>query len=163
MTATIRITAEDLGIAAALRRVEAAAGDLSDLMDMVGAQIEDAVAGRFEEGRGPDGSPWKPSLGAAVEGRPTLVASARLRDSVTREVGPGHVDVGTNVIYAAIHQFGGEIRPRSAPALAFRLADGRFVRAGKVTIPARPYLGFGPEDETAIARISERFFARLWA
>lgn len=58
--------------------------------------------------------------------------------------------VGTNVKYAAIHEFGGVIRPKSADGfLAWQRAGrnektGRFqtttVFAKEVTMPARPYL-----------------------
>lgn len=50
----------------------------------------------------------------------------------------GHV--GTAMIYARIHEFGGVIRPVRAPMLRFTLPDGTFVRTKRVTIPARPYL-----------------------
>ena len=48
--------------------------------------------------------------------------------------------VGTKVIYARIHEFGGTIRAKRAPFLVFKLADGTFRRVKSVTIPARPYL-----------------------
>jgi phage gpG-like protein len=48
--------------------------------------------------------------------------------------------------YAAIHQWGGEIKPKSAPALS---VPG-YGMLQKVKIPARPYLGVSPEDAEAI-------------
>ncbi|MGK0740171.1 phage virion morphogenesis protein, partial [Yokenella regensburgei] len=63
--------------------------------------------------------------------------------------------VGTNVVYARIHQEGGKtrphvIRPRNKKALYF---NGRF--AAKVNhpgsdIPARPFLSLTEEDNDAI-------------
>lgn len=53
--------------------------------------------------------------------------------------------IGTNVAYAAIHEFGGEIRPRNAKALSFQIGD-TWVRTQKVTMPKRPYLGPGLEE-----------------
>lgn len=47
--------------------------------------------------------------------------------------------VGTDLEYAAIHEFGGEIRPRNARALVFEI-DGEVVVTQRVTMPARPYL-----------------------
>lgn len=47
--------------------------------------------------------------------------------------------VFTNVVYAAIHEFGGVILPTSAKALVFEI-DGRKIFAQKVTIPKRPYM-----------------------
>jgi phage gpG-like protein len=57
--------------------------------------------------------------------------------------------------YAAIHQWGGEIRPKSAPAL---YVPG-YGRLQKVTIPARPYLGVSAEDEVAIENAVAVFLA----
>lgn len=65
-----------------------------------------------------------------------LTMSSRLRRSVTYQVQPESVLVGTNVIYAAIHQFGGEC------------GRGKMVR-----MPARPYLMVQDEDWDAIADI----------
>lgn len=49
------------------------------------------------------------------------------------------VEVGTNVTYAAIHEFGGTIVPVNASALHFKIAD-QWITTKKVTMPARPYL-----------------------
>lgn len=48
--------------------------------------------------------------------------------------------VGTNVVYGAIHEFGGTIIPRNAEFLRFKVG-GNWVQTKKVTIPARPYVG----------------------
>ena len=50
------------------------------------------------------------------------------------------VYVGTNVKYAAIHEYGGVIRPRRAQYLRWKDRDGQWHMARKVRIPARPYL-----------------------
>lgn len=47
--------------------------------------------------------------------------------------------VGTDEKYAAIHEYGGEIVPRNARALAFQIA-GEWIVTQRVTILARPYL-----------------------
>lgn len=49
--------------------------------------------------------------------------------------------VGTNMVYAAIHEFGGTIKAKNAPYLVFRVSGGRYVRTKEVHMPARPYLG----------------------
>jgi HK97 gp10 family phage protein len=100
------------------------------------------------------------------------VQKGRLRQSITRRVhteGAMYAEVGTNVIYARIHEFGGVIRPTQAHALAVPIGDlkgsprnyrglwtlrrpGRapllmdrsgkpqYVLAEQVVMPARPYL-----------------------
>lgn len=67
-------------------------------------------------------------------------ALANSIDVVSKQDGSGAVAVvAPHRVYARIHEFGGTIFPRRAKFLTFRV-DGHFVRARKVTIPARPYL-----------------------
>ena len=49
------------------------------------------------------------------------------------------VNVGTTVIYAAIHEFGGIIKAKNGPFLHF-VVDGQHVMTRSVMIPARPYI-----------------------
>jgi len=79
-----------------------------------------------------------------------LTETGRLRDSITSRAGRDQVAVGTNVIYAAVHQFGATIVPKNATHLVFRLATG-VVLAKSVTVPARPFLGINDDDEEMIA------------
>ncbi len=50
------------------------------------------------------------------------------------------VDVGTDVVYAAIHEFGGVITPKKAKMLHWISPAGEDIFAHSVHIPARPYL-----------------------
>lgn len=105
---------------------------------------------RFEESRGPDGRPWPPLSPATLLGevgrdrakgglsaraqrrvalRKPLIRTGRLRASIAWKVAGNAIAVGTNLVYAAIHQFG-----------------GRAGRGRKVRIPARPFLGLTEED-----------------
>lgn len=69
------------------------------------------------------------------------VRKGRLKQSiVAKKLRRGAVRVGTNVIYARIHEYGGVIRPVRAKALRFRTRDGTWVTTKKVVMPARPYL-----------------------
>jgi phage gpG-like protein len=47
--------------------------------------------------------------------------------------------VGSAVVYAAIHEFGGVIVPKNAKFLCFQI-EGRWIRTKKVTMPAREWL-----------------------
>lgn len=110
---------------------------------------------RFREQRDPEGNPWPKSKVARwgddgkliLSDKPgqTMTDTARLRRSITRQVSPGRVEVGSNVAYAAIHNEGGVIKPKSARALRF---GGRMVR--QVTMPRRRFLGISPGDQTEI-------------
>lgn len=82
------------------------------------------------------------------------VRTGRLRSSLhARLVGQRHVEVGTNVSYARIHEEGGMIfatRPpkrksgeykTGRPWLQFQTRDGKWVTVDRVRIPPRPFLG----------------------
>ncbi|MNR54745.1 Phage virion morphogenesis family protein [compost metagenome] len=56
--------------------------------------------------------------------------------------------------YAAIHQFGGVIRPKKAKALK---VGGRVV--SQVRIPARQYLGISAEDATESEELAADYLA----
>ena len=47
--------------------------------------------------------------------------------------------VGTDLVYAAMQEFGGTVVPKKARMLAFEV-NGQMVFAKRVTIPAHPYL-----------------------
>ena len=130
----IRVRVDDAEVRAAL-------GRLAQPLDRrtwarVGQTLVSSTLDRFESGTAPDGVPWRPSKRARETGGQTLVDTSRLRDSITFRASADGVEVGTNVVYAAIHQFG------SNP-------DGSKPRG----IPARPYLGLDDGDRDAIREI----------
>ncbi len=143
----------------------------SGLLKAVGVALVEETQQRFDAGVDVWGTRWAPLLPAyaAIKRGPGILrASLMLQRSITFAVSGNTVSVGSNRVYAAVHQFGATIRPVRAKALAFRLggvgAKGRggFVRAQSVTIPARPYLGFGPKDERAVLEVLQREVARVF-
>lgn len=70
------------------------------------------------------------------EGKKTLIDTARLQNSIHPRAYKDRAVVGTNVVYAAIHQFGGKAG-----------------RGKKVTIPARPFLMVQEEDWAMIKHV----------
>ena len=79
---------------------------------------------RFKQSKGPDGRRWKTSIRAAQEGGKTLIQSAQLRNSIHAKSDTSGFAVGTNVKYAATHQFGEPgrtIRARKKKALRFQV------------------------------------------
>ncbi|MGP3145158.1 phage virion morphogenesis protein [Serratia bockelmannii] len=119
------------------------------LMTKIAGIMMDAVDENFLQGGRPAWAALK-----YRDGQP-LQLSGRLHASITPWNDNDSAVVGTNVIYAGIHQHGGktrphEIRPRHKKALRF---NGRF--AGKVNhpgsdIPARPFLSLTDDDYAAI-------------
>lgn len=140
------------------REAAARAGDLSPAWDEVGSALVVSTQQRFEEGKGPDGNPWPPSIRVLTEGGKTLLDRGTLRSSITHQVIGDGVMVGTSLISAAVHQFGATIRPVRAERLHFMIG-GNSVFAQQVTIPARPFLGVDSEDEAMIAGILESYVA----
>ncbi len=91
---------------------------------------------RFSEEKDPDGSPWKrlsPVTLLKKKGKKILTESSNLRGRIVYSTTKNSIAIGTNVIYAAIHQLGGEAG-----------------RGRKVTIPDRPFLGVNQEDKTEL-------------
>lgn len=92
-----------------------------------------------------------------------LQASGRLASSITQAYSSGSASVGTNVVYAAIHQFGGKTKPHkitakngkalALPGVGFR----KSVQHPGSVIPARPFLTISPGGEAKIARAGEAF------
>lgn len=103
-----------------------------------GERMLRSVRLNFQGGGRPN--PWKPSKKKAGK---TLIDSARLMNSITYRLEGEVVAVGTDVVYAAAHQFGVD-KQVSVPARTKRHLDGRRLRTGKGTrhmlLPARPFL-----------------------
>ncbi len=104
-----------------------------------------------------------------------LQVTGRLAASISTASDEDSAEVGSNVVYAAIHQFGGQTQPhtilaRYAKSLAF---GGKFAKSVKhpgSKMPARPFLPFvvsngeavlQPEAQAAVLATANRFIQRL--
>lgn len=146
----VQITADFRDLKQARKTLERL-GDLdrAALMDDVAGHLEARTSERFEKEQAPGGKPWQPTRrGGAI-----LRDTGRLAASITSSASASQARIGSNVIYAGIHQAGGTIRPVNAKALAIPLPGGGIALAQEVTIPARPFLGIDGEDEAAIEDI----------
>ncbi len=119
--------------------------DLSEPMNDIAAVLESATEGAFDAEADPvTGQAWASLSDAYLKANPKrqggkiLQASAGgLAASVAADSGDFWAAIGSNKIYAAIHQFGG--------------TDD--MPAGPAGIPARPYLGVSREDEQSMLGI----------
>lgn len=125
----LTLTFEDGELRHVIGEARARVSDFLPAMDEIGSYLEDRTLERFERGEAPDGTPWLPSQRALDENGKTLIDKGLLMASINYEARPDAVTVGSNVIYAAIHQFGGETGRNRA-----------------VDMPARPYLGVNDAD-----------------
>jgi phage virion morphogenesis protein len=107
-------------IAGAILRIRDRLAKGVEAYEGIGASLKDNIRLGFVDSTSPYGEKWLP-LKHRV-GQP-LVDTGRLRDSITYRASNDGVEVGTNVVYAAIHQFGGMAGRKQA-----------------AHIPARPYM-----------------------
>lgn len=126
-------------------------------MKIIGEIVKSSVIKNFQEGGRP--TKWMPTkaISSAISykmkgkatqtkagketkgfarykaGKKTLIDTARLMKSINPRAFSDRAEIGTNVVYAAIHQFGGKAG-----------------RGRKVNIPARPFLMVQDEDWASI-------------
>lgn len=133
------------------------------LMHAIGVGLVGSTHQRFISQTDPEGQAWQAlnqDYASTKRNSRVLTESGRLRDSVNARASNDEVRVGSNVVYAAIHQLGGTIRPKNGEALIFRIGD-RLIKAKSVTLPARPYLGISVQDEAMIAETVFGFLERV--
>ncbi|TBW58553.1 phage virion morphogenesis protein [Marinobacter halodurans] len=123
--------------------------DRRALGEQLGSLVESQTRRRISEDQeSPDGVPWAPWTAAYAKrrhgGHSLLQGEGNLMDSIGFDVQDDHVEVGSNLIYARIHQEGGE--PDMAP--------------GPAGIPARPYLGFSQDNLAEIEAVADRWLDR---
>lgn len=151
------------------------------LMQAIGQSLVSSTIRRFATQSGPDGQPWPKLSRATLKKRgpsaKALLASGRLRQSITSIATTNSVEVGTNLVYARIQQLGGTTEMAERTTTIYRNSKdlraggpARFVKRSKsdfatdhkvgahsVTIPPRPYLGVSEADKRSIAALVPRF------
>ena len=148
----ITIKYDDHEVTQALTRLQAKLGDLTPAMRDIGELVLLSVKRNFEDAGRP--TKWPLSRRVKEHGGQTLSDTGRLRNSMTSKAGADQVTIGTNVIYAAIHHFGGKIRPKTKRGL---MIPGMKHPLQSVTMPARPFLMIQDQDRGSILRIIERY------
>ena len=114
---------------------------LTDLHEAIGELLVSSTRRRFRDGKDPEGRAWprlKKRTGRKGKAAKPLLLTGRLRNSITSKANESAVVVGTNVVYAARHNFGYE-------------------KSGVVWTPKRQFLGFSSDDEGAIVETVEDF------
>ena len=171
----VRYEIDDDDWRALAEEVRARAADLRPVMKQAGEYMLLEVDERFRKERGPDGKPWQALAASTLQKQFTRgnrsrkrkrrthrrdgqesAAFARfagakkilqedgtrggLRGSITYRAYRAALEHGTNKIYGAIHQLGGKAG-----------------RGHRVTIPARPYLGYSEENVAVIREMVRRY------
>lgn len=118
---------KDLDLVAS--KVEALAGaSLRPELELLGKRMQRSTMTRFREQRAPSGAAWPRPSGLTLSsrvrggggGKVLSDTGALLRSITSRQpvVEGNTVTIGSNLIYAAIHQLGGTIRPKHSKHLA---------------------------------------------
>ncbi|OOF45620.1 phage virion morphogenesis protein [Rodentibacter trehalosifermentans] len=131
------------------------------LMRTIAGTMQSAVDQNFEAG----GRPKWLGVKSRPDGSP-LIDSGALRNSIHASWDNDEAQVGTNLKYAAIHQFGGKtkphkIKPVTKKALAFGGIVRKSVNHPGSTIQARPFLVLTPQDEADILDDVQHYFQSL--
>lgn len=137
--------------------------DKAGVNNAIAEALRTGTVERFEQEQGPGGESWPRSIRASADGGLTLTRTGQLKSSIHARSGAAGAEVGTNLVYAATHQFGASgrtIRAKKKPFLKFQ-AGGRWIRKKQVTvnIPARPFLGVSDGDRQEIESIVEEAIA----
>lgn len=173
----MEVTLDSAEASDAMQRLAEFGDDRARAMwDAIGAAMVSSTQMRFRGQHGPDGEAWKPSQRVLKHGGATLIERGYLLASQTHNVLDGNegVEWGSPLVYAAIHQAGGDIHREAHEQTIYRKASkdalsARFVKkkqsnfaqdvhvgAYDIHIPARPYLGIDAADETTIEGIAQR-------
>jgi phage gpG-like protein len=132
----------DLSIndAALIAKIKAVGNlDKTAIYRAVAAGLQTLIELTFKRGVDPWGKPWKPLSPWSRSGQP-LRDTGRLLSSITPRADDSGVTVGPSVSYAAIHQFGGVIVPKTKKVLSWQVRGGHRYFSKKSVIPARAFL-----------------------
>ncbi|GAB0057424.1 hypothetical protein SIID45300_01752 [Candidatus Magnetaquicoccaceae bacterium FCR-1] len=135
----------------ALNRLEARTKDLTPAFKSMGQHLLRTIDQRFDEQKSPHGQPWQDISEFTKEKKrgtfgqdKILTDTGRMRRSITYIASSERLEIGTNVVYAKKHQFGGKTDIR-----------GHFF-----ILAARPFLGLSTEEREAITRIVLEYLAK---
>ncbi|MEA3533717.1 phage virion morphogenesis protein [Rhizobium sp. CC-YZS058] len=158
--AAATLTFNDTSVEQLLARLLEAAGDVKPALKNIGEYEAKVTRRRFVDQVDPDGHRWKPlnPLYAKTKKGPGILrGETRDLSSIVWQLAKDSVSIGSNVVYARIHNEGGVITPKTASALVFSMG-GQTFRVKSVTIPRRQFLGFNDASIAAILDIVQDHF-----
>lgn len=149
MSESFAVRVDNAAVNSALARLVERLGAATPAMRDIAEQLRTETEQNFlDQGR----PAWLPLAPSTVRERgnahPILQRSGQLAASIVTDYSATHAEVGTNKVYGAIQQFGGQAG-----------------RGRRVRIPARPYLpvdsagNLQPQAEQAVLEIIQDFLA----
>ena len=170
MSVSMGIKIEDDRVRGLLTRIQRRMADLTPAMRIIGETVRTSVIRNFEVGGRPPWKPLSPVTLARRKGKKILMRqgfAGGLAGSIHWKAYSDRAVIGTNKIYAAVHQFGA--RKGSFGLVTFTVREHlRRTRSGKKVrvrehkrtaalpwgnIPARPFLGVRRSDWEEIQEI----------
>lgn len=140
----------------------------SPLMRMLSGDMHDEVEENFAQQGRPKwlGFKYTPSERRGGSSAKLLQDSGQLASSIEPHSDSNTAAVGTNKVYAAIHQFGGKtkphiIKPRNKKALAFNGHVVKQVNHPGSNIPARPFLSISPSGQEKMLSHTQNYLRNL--
>lgn len=139
-----KVTIDDAAMQRDMKRLYGKLQDMTPVWETIGDALVASTKDRMAAEQTPDGASW-PALSpvtiaareaAGHNAKGILRASGTLIDTLNYRVEPTRLTLGSGLVYAAIHQFGGQAG-----------------RGLKVTIPQREYLGLSEADRQMIGEI----------
>ncbi len=172
MPVIIQCKFDDSAVRAALELMRAKLRSMEPFMKNVGEElVRETQQVRFPTMTAPDGTRWAPLKPATMARKKKnadriLFASGQLCQSIRYQASSSRVLVGTNKVYGAIHQFGGEIPKNRGRNLQKAAGSGREILARRassrgIRMPARPFLGFSEATRVRILEIAEYYLANV--
>ena len=155
---SLSITLDDAALVRQLGQLIGALTHPEPALRSIGEELQRTTQERFGQGQkqAPDGTPWARNSPVTIarKGRDNpLYERGNLQNTIRYQVlGTRGVEVGTNLVYGAAHQFG------MVKGYAGRTRRGAPIPWGN--IPARPYLGLSADDETEVVRILRDYLER---
>lgn len=142
-----------LGAIERLRRALPLGGSMKRAFTSIGRIVESDTKARFREQKSPEGVPWIPSQRVLEEGGQTLRLTGRLQRSINYKAEEQSVEIGTNLLYARIHQLGG---------IAGRKNFSGEGPPNRSRIPARPYLGASDSAKIQVIDSLNEHLSNAW-
>jgi phage gpG-like protein len=145
----------------ALTRLSAALSDMTPAYEELGKILVESTIDRFGQGIAPDGSRWAPKSKTTLEKygsrtsnridvRPLFGPSGALSSQIFYNASADGVEWGSPMVYAAAMHFGAAKGAFGAYSGVNKKGHPYSGVAPWGNIPARPFLGLSPEDETNV-------------
>lgn len=151
MTA-VTLELDDRDVLRALTQMLYNVDHLEPALDAIGNAMKESILLNFTEQHAPDGEPWETLSDVTLanrrkhgKGAEILRDTGRLNQSITHNTQAFAVEIGTDVKYANMMQFGG------------KRADFPWLWGD---IPARPFVGFSEHDIDEITAILRDYLNR---